>query len=90
MTQLDLEEQIKVDVIRNLIVLLIGQKAGCRLSDLERSRELDLFRATEDLDVGAIVDSLVRAGKVVRMRFGIPVYGWIELLFPEGTVFQSD
>jgi hypothetical protein len=90
MAQLDLEEQIKVDVIRNLIVLLIQKKAGCRLADLERSRELDLFRATEDLDVGAIVDSLVLAGKVTRMKFDVPVYGRVELLFPEGTAFARD
>lgn len=75
----------ELEFIRELVVRLVTNNKGCKLSDLLKSPEWGLFAKTCDFNLINIVDEHIQAGRLIRVIFLITGHGPIVYLFPAGT-----
>lgn len=70
------------DFAKDLIVETVTNKGGCSYHILYKCMQMEDFH----LRLPEIVDELVIEGRLLRLRFDVPVFGMATFLLPAGSV----
>lgn len=70
------------DFAKDLIVETVTNKGGCSYHTLYKCMQMESFH----LRLPEIVEALVIEGRLLRLRFDVPVFGMATFLLPAGSV----